>query len=195
MKIGYARVSTKDQSLESQIDALQDAGCERIYQEKASGKSTNRPEYSRMLGDLREGDVVLVTKLDRISRSVRDLISLSDTLNGMGVDLVSLRDDVDTTTASGRLFFNMMAVLAEFERDLLVERTKAGLEAARARGRNGGRPRVDVDAVKVAIDMHETGCFKVSDILKATGIGKTTLYKYLNDPALRAEVMKEARLK
>lgn len=180
MKIGYARVSTQDQSLDLQIDALKKMGCERIYEEKASGKRDDRPELHKMLDSLREGDTVVVYKLDRISRSTRHLIELVESFEEQGVEFVSLEDQIDTTTPMGRFFFRMMASIAELERDILSERTKAGLKAARARGRVGGRPRVDPDKIQIALRMYDSKDYTLSEIKKATGIGSTTLYRYVN---------------
>ncbi len=141
MKLGYARVSTKDQHLELQIDALTKAGCEKIYQDIASGAGTERPALNEMINHLRPGDVLVIWKLDRLGRSLNHLIGLVNDLMKKNIGLQSLHDPIDTTTAQGRLSFNLFASLAEFERDLIRERTQAGLSAARARGRNGGRPK------------------------------------------------------
>ena len=180
MRIGYARVSTQDQSLDLQVDALKKAGCNRIFKEKISGKRNSRPELQKMLDTLREKDTVVVYKLDRISRSTRHLIELVESFEDMGIEFVSLEDQIDTTTPMGRFFFRMMASIAELERDILSERTKAGLEAARARGRVGGRPRVDPDKIQVALKMYESKEYTLSEIKKATGIGSTTLYRYVH---------------
>lgn len=139
MKVGYARVSKDEQSKDSQLDALKEAGCERIYQESYSGKSKNRPELERMIDALREGDIVVVQRLDRLGRSLKDLIELLDGFKQQGVQFISLNENIDTTTAIGELAFHMIGAIAQFERRLISERTKAGLEAARARGRKGGR--------------------------------------------------------
>jgi DNA invertase Pin-like site-specific DNA recombinase len=127
MRIGYARVSTEDQRLDRQVDALERAGCERVFVEKASGMKDARPELGRMLGMVREGDDVVVAKLDRISRSTKHLIELSETFDRMGVNFVSLGDSIDTTTPMGRFFFRVMASIAELERDMIAERTSASI--------------------------------------------------------------------
>jgi DNA invertase Pin-like site-specific DNA recombinase len=142
MKIGYARVSTKDQNVDLQLDALKQAGCERIYQEVASGAKTARPELDRLLVDIHAGDTIVIWKLDRLGRSLKHLVELMGKLVERKIGLLSLNDPVDTTNAQGRLVFNLSASLAEFERELIQERTHAGLSAARARGRIGGRPKV-----------------------------------------------------
>jgi len=133
MKIGYARVSTQDQKLELQIDALEQDGCERIYQEKKSGKNKERPELEQMLAQLRPGGLVVIWKLDRLGRSLKDLVSLMDEFRSKGVEFVSLKDGINTTTITGRFTFNIFASLSEFIRELIVENTMAGITAARAR--------------------------------------------------------------
>lgn len=179
MRIGYARVSTENQRLDRQVDALERAGCEKIFVEKASGMKDARPELDRMLDTIREGDDVVVVKLDRISRSTKHLIELSETFDQMGVNFVSLDDSIDTTTPMGRFFFRMMASIAELERDMIAERTKDGLEAARARGHKGGRPKVPDDKISKALRMYESGSFSVREIAEAAGISKSTLYRNL----------------
>jgi DNA invertase Pin-like site-specific DNA recombinase len=146
MLIGYARVSTDDQDTRLQIDALKRAGCEKIYEERASGSRTDRPELNKALAHGRKGDVVIVWKLDRLGRSLPHLIDTVHDLEQRHVGFRSLTDNIDTTTASGRMFFHMLGALAQFERDLIRERTNAGLKAARERGNVGGRPRKLTDA-------------------------------------------------
>lgn len=141
MHIGYARVSTHDQNTALQLDALTKALCERIYQESASGASKERPELSRCLDTLRAGDTLTVWRLDRLGRSLKDLVGIVSELEAMGVGFRSLTEAIDTTSAGGKLVFHIFAALSEFERSLIQERTKAGLAAARARGRKGGRPK------------------------------------------------------
>jgi DNA invertase Pin-like site-specific DNA recombinase len=141
MKIGYARVSTRDQNFDLQVDALKNAGSEKIYKEIISGARAERPVLDELLRNIRTGDVLVIWKLDRLGRSLRHLVDLVNVLINEGVDLQSINDPIDTTTPQGRLSFNLFASLAEFERDIIRERTQAGLGAARARGRNGGRPK------------------------------------------------------
>ena len=141
MRIGYARVSTRDQNLDLQVDALRAAGCERIYQDVTSGAKTARPALDELFGQVRAGDVLVIWKLDRMGRSLKHLVEMVGDLIDRKVGLLSLNDPIDTTSAQGRFVFNLFASLAEFERELIRERTNAGLEAARSRGRIGGRPK------------------------------------------------------
>ena len=140
MIIGYARVSTDDQNLDAQTDALKAAGAERIFADKISGAKRDRPELAAMLDQLRPGDVVVVAKYDRLARSLRDLLDLVETIKDHGAGFRSLAEDIDTTTPAGRLVFHVFASIAQFERERIAERTKEGLQAAKARGRIGGRP-------------------------------------------------------
>jgi DNA invertase Pin-like site-specific DNA recombinase len=179
MKIGYARVSTVDQSLDMQMDALNNAGCERIYTEKASGAKDDRKELQRALDSLRQGDVFIVYKLDRLARSTKKLIEVYEQLTELGVELVSVCDGLDTTTPTGRAMFKMIGVIAELEREMIVERTKAGLQAARARGRNGGRPKTDNKKVERAIKLYDAQEHSIADIEDMTGVKKATLYRAL----------------
>ena len=183
MKIGYARISTQDQNLELQIDDLQKAGCEMIFQEKVSGKNRDRPELQVLISKLRKGDIVIVWKLDRLGRSIRDLIDLVSSFRELGVEFVSLKDSIDTSTATGRFTFNVFASLAEFEREIIRERTMAGLAAAKARGRTGGRkPGLSKEAMNKAKQvkiLFEKGDMPMEEIAKAFGISRATGYRYL----------------
>lgn len=177
--IGYARVSTEDQSLDMQLDALEQRGCIRVFAEKQSGKTKDRPQLEAMLEYLRDGeDTVVIYKLDRLGRSMKDLLEITETLASRGIGLVSIRDGIDMTTATGRLYFHLMACLSEFERDLISERTKAGLEAARARGRKGGRKAADPEKLRQAFILYDTGDLSVKDVCTMTGISRSTLFKY-----------------
>jgi DNA invertase Pin-like site-specific DNA recombinase len=181
MKIGYARVSTADQSLDLQIDALTAAGCEKIYTEKVSGAKDDRKELQQALDTLRNGDIFIVYKLDRLARSTKKLIEVSEELEAAGVEFVSLQDNLDTTTAIGRAMFKMIGVIAELERDMIRERTKAGLEAARARGRKGGRPSLDKRKVDKAIQLYDSKQHTITEITQMTGVNKGTLYRALKE--------------
>jgi DNA invertase Pin-like site-specific DNA recombinase len=183
MKIGYARVSTKDQNLDLQTDALKQAGCEIIFAETVSGAKTDRPELIKLLTQVRKDDIVVVYKLDRLGRSLKHLLEVVAQLNGKQVGVQSISDAIDTTTPQGRLFFNISACFAEFERDLIRERTKSGLEAARARGRKGGRRQgMTKEAEQKAIlaeSYYKEGKMGVNQIAIEIGVSKMTLYKYL----------------
>ena len=183
MKLGYARVSTRDQNPDLQIDQLRQAGCEQIFQETISGARAERPVLNSLLEQVRAGDVIVIWKLDRLGRSLRHLVDLISTLMEKGVDLKSLQDPIDTTRSQGRLVFNLFASLAEFERDLIIERTQAGLTAARARGRTGGRPKgLSKAAEKKAVAaeaLYRKGDLSVNEIAENLGVSKATLYKYL----------------
>ncbi|MBC8211164.1 MAG: recombinase family protein [Gammaproteobacteria bacterium] len=181
MIIGYARVSTVDQSLDMQIDALKKAGCERIYKDKASGRDFERSQLKECIKALREGDELVVWKLDRLGRSVKNLIETVQELNKNGVEFKSLTENLDTSSSGGKLVFNVFAALAEFERDLISERTKEGLEAARKRGRKGGRPKkLNAEKIKMAkkllLDPDQT----VKGVAEMLGVGRNTLYRNLN---------------
>ena len=183
MKIGYARISTKDQSLSMQVDALEKAGCTQIHEEITSGAKTARPVLEEIIRNLREGDTLVIWKLDRLGRNLAHLIHLTTKLIEKRVGLISLNDPIDTTTSQGRLIFGIFASLAEFERELIRERTQAGLKSARARGRNGGRPRgmsqEAIEKAKIAEALYKNGSIPVKKIAEQLGISKTTLYLYL----------------
>jgi DNA invertase Pin-like site-specific DNA recombinase len=181
MIIGYARVSTDDQETHLQIDALKAAGCERIFQEKMSGVRSDRPELERLLDQARFGDTVIVWKLDRLGRSVKQLIKTVEILDQAGVQLKSLTENIiDTTSASGKLVFGVFAVMAEFERDMLRERTMAGLVAAKKRGRVGGKPRsLDASKIKKARVMLDSGQYNKTEVAQELGVSRHTLWRSL----------------
>jgi len=184
MKIGYARVSTKDQDLSLQLDALEKAGCQKIYQEKETGSTEEQQQLQQLLQGLRPDDVIVVWKLDRLARSLKDLVGLVNKLQEAEVGLQSLNDPIDTTTSHGKLTFHIFAALAEFERDVIRERTKAGLASARARGRVGGRPQgLSKKAQQKAIfaeKLYNEGELSIKEICEQLSISKGTLYNYLN---------------
>ena len=181
MKIGYCRVSTVDQNLNSQLDALQGAGCEKIYSDTVSGKNLERAEFTRMIENLRKGDVLVVYKLDRLSRSLKDLIQTGTALGERGVDLISLNENIDTSTPTGKLIFHMFGAFAEFERDIIRERTAAGLKAARKRGVKGGRKKTLTPAqIKKLKALHQNPDVGVASLQKIFGVSRSTLYRYLN---------------
>lgn len=180
MKIGYARVSTQDQNLERQLDALNAAGCERIFNEKMTGTKSDRPELKTMLLTLREGDTLVVESFSRLSRSTKDLLAMVDKLSSMGVHLVSLKENLDTTTATGKLMLTMLSALSQFERDLIAERTVDGLKAARARGRHGGRPTVGTDKdKKQALAMYHANVMSCREIAERFNVSLSTLNRWI----------------
>lgn len=181
--IGYARVSTEDQEAQLQRDALTEAGCSRIFEDKASGRNTDRPELTAVLDYLREGDTLVAWKLDRLGRSLIDLVSIVDGLRERGIGfkvLTGALSAVDTTSADGRLFFQIIAAMAEFERSLIKDRTRAGLEAAKAQGRTGGRPTVITDDLLSVAKARKAKGESVSAIAKALGVSRATLYRHLS---------------
>lgn len=191
MKIGYARVSTRDQNLELQIDALTKYGCEQLFQEKQSAVK-ERPELDKMLSVLRKGDIVVVWKLDRLGRSLRHLVDLVTMFKELGVEFVSLNDNIETSSPQGRLIFNLFASFAEFERELIRERTMAGLKRARENGRIGGKKKgLSPEAKKkafAAFHLNEqnnsisdrTKKLSIPDIAKTLNISKATFYRYMD---------------
>jgi DNA invertase Pin-like site-specific DNA recombinase len=178
--IGYARVSTDDQNLTLQRDALTAAGCERIYEDKISATKAERPGLKLALEVARAGDTLVVWRLDRLGRSLKDLIALAEGLDKQGVGLRSLKEALDTTSSGGRLIFHMFGALAEFERDLTRERTRAGLTAARARGRLGGRPKLlTPERRKLVVQLYRAKEHSIAEICRLMSISKPTLYSYL----------------
>jgi DNA invertase Pin-like site-specific DNA recombinase len=182
MKIGYARVSTKDQNLDLQIEALQKVGCEKIFEEKISGSTKHRPELDKMIEQFRSGDELYVWRLDRLGRSLKHIIDLVLSLSEKGIIIKGLTDGVDTSTINGRLFLNIMASLAEYERELIRERTKAGLQSARARGRLGGRPKgYSKEAISKLLLMrsvYQDTNKSPQEIYTALGLTRATFYRY-----------------
>jgi DNA invertase Pin-like site-specific DNA recombinase len=182
MRIGYARVSASEQNLDLQRDALQRAGCERIIEDTISGKMESRSGLDRARETLREGDVLVVWRLDRLGRSLRHLIELMAEFENQKIGFQSLQESIDTTTPGGKLVFHIFAALAEFERNLIRERTKAGLESARARGRKGGRPKkLGAEQRAVVIDLYSQKKHGVEEICRLLGISKPTLYSYVKE--------------
>jgi DNA invertase Pin-like site-specific DNA recombinase len=182
MLIGYARVSTQDQTLDLQRDALKAAGCDKLYTETASGALVERRKLEEALEFARPGDTIVVWRLDRLGRSLRHLIETVTDLEKRGVGFKSLTENIDTTSSSGKLIFHIFGALAEFERNLIRERTLAGLEAARARGRKGGRPKLDATNRKaqLARKLHEDKDRSIQDICQALHISRATFYRYIN---------------
>ncbi len=187
MLIGYARVSTQDQKPELQLDALKGAGCERVFEEKASGAQRERPQLTAAIEYMREGDTLVVWKLDRLARSIRQLIDTVEALEARGIGMRSLTEAIDTTTSGGRLVFHIFAALAEFERSVIRERTTAGLKAARDRGRVGGRPRsMTAEDLAVARALLANPDITTKEVARRLSVSVSTLYKHL--PAARATI-------
>ena len=180
MLIGYAWVSIDDQNLDLQRDALQAAGCERIFEDMVSGAKADRTGMTELLTVLRAGDTVVIWRLDRLGRSLKNLIAVVEHLEVAQVGLRSLQENIDTTSSGGRLVFHLFGALAEFERNLIRERTRAGMAAARARGRMGGRPkRLDPAKRALALRLHQEEKHTIKEICQMMGISKSTLYNYL----------------
>jgi DNA invertase Pin-like site-specific DNA recombinase len=190
-RIGYARVSTKGQNDDSQLDELAEAGCEKVFADKGvSGKLAKRPEWDKCLAYLRSGDVLVITRLSRAARNLRHLLEVADQLRERGIDLVVIKQGIDTTTPTGRLMFHMLAAIDEFQRELIVEGTLEGLEAARARGRTGGR-KTKLSAVQreLAATMHAAvgadgkRTYTVEQIAEALNVSRPTVYRALSAAA------------
>lgn len=182
MNIGYARVSTLDQSLDLQIDALNSIGCEKVFQEKITGAKLDRPELNEAINYARANDVLVVWKLDRLGRSLKDLLAIVSNLERRQIGLRSLHENIDTTTPTGKLIFHIFAALAEFEKDIIKERTNAGLVAAKARGRQGGRPKsLTEKQIALLKTLYEDKNTPISEIAKLLNISKKTIYNYINN--------------
>ena len=175
--VGYARVSTHEQNLDAQLDAL-NKRCENVFTDKISSRADERPGLQKCLDYLRSGDVLVVVKLDRLARSLKELIQMVETLSKRGIQINSLDDNIDTTTPQGKFFFHVFGAVAEFERDLIRQRTMAGLAAARARGRSGGRPRkMNREKTETVSTLLKSGIDPLI-VAKQVGISKATLYRY-----------------
>jgi len=181
MLIGYARISTDDQNLNLQRDALNHAECEQIFEDQLSGAKAERPGLQQALQYARTDDTIVVWRLDRLSRSLKDLIEMVTLLESKGIGLRSLQEAIDTSSSSGKLIFHIFGALAEFERNLIRERTQAGLQAARARGRKGGRPKsLNKDKQALAVKLYDEKKHTVDQICEMMGVSKPTLYKYID---------------
>src|SRR5438093_6880230 len=180
MKLGYARVSTEDQTLNLQLDALQQASCDQIFRDVISGAKDARPGLDQALSHLRPGDTLVVWRLDRLGRTLKYLIELINQFNEQGVGFQSLTEQIDTTTSGGKLIFHIFGALAEFERDVIKERTNAGLDAARARGKRGGRPKaLSPEKIRLARKLYADTGTSVREICKMLGISRHTLQRYV----------------
>ena len=174
---GYARVSKDTQNLDRQLDVLKKYGVDHIYNEKMTGTKKDRPELSKMLDRMTEGDTVVIESLSRLGRSTKDLIELTELFHGKGVNLVSLKEAIDTNNSTGKLLFTLMSAIAQFERDTIADRTREGLRSARARGRKGGRPKINTDSIKKAVKLYSTRQYSIQEIEELTGVKKSTLYR------------------
>jgi DNA invertase Pin-like site-specific DNA recombinase len=179
-KVGYARVSTPDQHLQGQVDRLAAAGCEKVFRDTASGKLASRPDWDACRAYLREGDTLVAVKLDRFGRSVTALHKVAEELKARGVDIQCLDQPIDTSTAAGKLFFTLLAAFAEFERDLIAERTRDGLAATKNRGRSGGRKRTLRDYQVTYAREQITSGRAVTEVARELGVSRQTLYRELN---------------
>lgn len=180
-KIGYARVSTREQNLDSQIDVLNEYGCERIFSEKVSGRKYKRTELDKCLDYLREGDTLVITKLDRLGRTTKQLIELSLHLDDNGIDLEIIDMNINTKDAMGKMFFTMMSAFAELEANLLSERTKKGLASARSRGKLGGRPKISQDKERMIISLYNNKEYTINEIISMTGVSRGSIYRIINE--------------
>ena len=183
MTYGYARVSNVEQHLDRQIDALKERGVDELFTEKMTGTKKSRPELDKLLAVLKKGDTVIVESLSRLGRSTKNLIELVEAFQEGGINLVSMKESIDTSTPSGKLLFTLMSAIAQFERDIIAERTTEGLRAARARGHVGGRPRTKRDKLDQATKLYVTGDYTIKEIEAITGVTKSTFYRHLREVA------------
>ena len=179
--LGYARASKESQNLDRQLDALNEYGVDKIFNEKMTGTKKERPELDKLLDRMTEGDTVVIESLTRLGRSTKDLLELIELFNSKGVTLVSLKESIDTNTPTGKLLVTVMSAIAQFERDCIAERTVEGLKAARARGRTGGRPRKSGEAINRALKLYRTGHHSLREIEELTGVKKDTLYRRIKE--------------
>ncbi|HAT4308410.1 recombinase family protein [Clostridium perfringens] len=181
MKLGYARVSTEEQNLNRQLDILNSVNCDKIFAEKISGIKNERPELNKLISSLNIGDIIIITDLTRLSRSVKELFSIVEKVEEKGANIKSLKESwLDTTTPQGKLMFTIFAGISQFERDLISQRTIEGLIASRARGKKGGRPSKSKQDINLAIQMYNSKKYKISEITELTKVSKSTIYRYLN---------------
>lgn len=178
---GYARVSTQSQELNRQLDILEKFSCDKIYTEKITGTKASRPELNKLKDNVREGDTIVVESWSRLGRSTRDLIDLVEFFDKKKVNVISAKEKFDTSTPQGKLMLTVFQAFAEFERDLIVQRTKEGLKSARARGRVGGRPKKSEKKIQLALKLYDTKQHSLREIKEMSGVSPTTLYKYLEE--------------
>jgi len=186
-RVGYARVSSAGQNLDSQYEALQKAGCGRIFSDKMTGSRLNRPGWEELMGYLRSGDTIVVTELSRLVRSLLNLLEITQQLEQRQINLVSLRDNIDTSTATGRCFLSMMGAIYQMERELKSERAEAGRASARARGKTGGRPRTSIEKLENARVLYENSAKTAEEVCQVVGIGRRSFFAYLAQQRAEAE--------
>jgi DNA invertase Pin-like site-specific DNA recombinase len=187
MIIGYARVSTMDQNLDRQINMLTDYGCEKVVEEKFTGTIKDRQGLQTLMDVIRAGDTVVVESISRLGRKTLDILTVIQEFEDMGVQFVSLKENMDTRTSTGKAMFQMMCVIAELERNLIAERVKEGLEASRKRGKKLGRPKVDQAKIDIALRMYESKEYSIKEIVEGTGVSQGTLYRAINKRKLITE--------
>lgn len=178
-RYGYARVSTQQQDLNRQLDLLKQRDCNEILTEKISGTKNDRPELIRLKDKVRAGDVIIIESFSRLGRSTKDLIELVECFENKGVKLISIKENFDTTTPQGKLMLTVFQAFSQFERDLIAQRTKEGLESARARGRRGGRPKVKANTIGKALKLYDSKEYSINEIVGMTRISQATLYRYI----------------
>jgi DNA invertase Pin-like site-specific DNA recombinase len=178
---GYARVSTHQQDLSRQVDMLQKYNCTEILTEKMSGMKAERPELNRLKDKARSNDTIIIESFSRLGRSTKDLIELVEYFENRGVKLISIKESLDTSTPQGKLMLTVFEAFSQFERDVIAQRTREGLESARARGRKGGRPRVKSKNIEKALKLYDSKEYSISDIVGMSGISQTTLYRYIKE--------------
>ncbi len=179
--VGYARVSSREQNLDSQLDMLKAAGCTKIFKEKVSGVAETHVEWDKLMEYIRPGDTVVVVELSRMTRSLKHLLQLSEEFMERGVNIRSLRENIDTSTATGKAFFLLMGVINQLERDLKAERAAAGRASAKARGRTGGRPKTDEKKLHQAFILYDSSDYTAEEVCKLAGVGKRTFFRYIAD--------------
>lgn len=179
MIFGYARVSTESQNLDRQLDALKNYGVDKVFTEKMTGTKKDRPSLNELRNILRKDDIVVIESLSRLGRSTKDLLNLIEEFNDKGVFLKSLKEDIDTSSPTGKLILTVLSALAQFERDLTVQRTQEGLKSARARGRVGGRPKKDKKVIEKALKLYDSKVYSIKEICVLSGISQGTLYSNL----------------
>ena len=189
-RIGYARVSTAAQNIDSQIDALYAFGCEKVFCDKESGVKNGRPGWRQLMDYIRDGDILVIAELSRMTRSLKHLLQIVEDLDSRGVSIISLREHIDTSTATGRCFVSIMGAISQMERELKSERAAAGREAAKARGKTGGRPKIEIKKLEQARILYENSDQTAEEVCRTVGIGRRTLFSYLAKKRRAAETMK-----